>query len=457
MNIIIVGGGLTGLVACKAVLSKYPTASITLLEKSPRLGGLLDGISYGEKNLYFDLGTHIFQETGINFLDSFLLNSLPAENLIHFPTGLGDFAGTVFNDNLQINSHFPDLRGSAKYSPIISSLRKHISEHSQLPSLDRLSSLVTSSFQRFGIEYTEAVILPTLSRVFNLPIDSLAAFALLLPGWTRVVIDDYAERSTNINDSTYSQISAIPDQRQLPLSLHHGRRSFYSKTNGTRSFIAGMYKHLSQHGVNFVLNASNCSVDVRNMHVCWTDESKKDFIQVADHIILSVGVLGASKLLNIDLSQFSFDPPIPYRVINLVLDQSSRSDLCYLYGLDKSCDWYRVTNYSAITGNPDDCRLSVELLGTPRNPLDVLPQLVVDHLYSLDFLSTTKINFSDIVTLPNGYPVPSISNLNSMCELGGLIESMLPPNILVGGVGTNGGLFFQNELSIDLYSRIISA
>ena len=104
MKYLVVGGGLSGLVAAHAILDSNLSGNITIIEKSSSLGGLLAGKMYPKQNLYFDIGTHIFQETGQSEIDKFLLNAVTPKDLIHFPVGKGDLAGVVVKGKLQNNS-----------------------------------------------------------------------------------------------------------------------------------------------------------------------------------------------------------------------------------------------------------------------------------------------------------------------------------------------------------------
>ena len=101
MKYVIVGGGITGLLSAKIIRDRHPKAKITVLEKENFLGGLLSGIKYKENDLYFDTGTHIFQETGNAIIDDILKSSIGADYLIHYPVGKGDIAGLFINGNLR--------------------------------------------------------------------------------------------------------------------------------------------------------------------------------------------------------------------------------------------------------------------------------------------------------------------------------------------------------------------
>ncbi len=108
---VIVGSGIGGLISAWRILSVDITASITIIERNTQPGGLLSGIVY-PNGLYFDIGTHIFQETGLNEVDSYIQGAIAPEDLIVFENGTGDIAGSYLNGVLQTNASFPDLRNS---------------------------------------------------------------------------------------------------------------------------------------------------------------------------------------------------------------------------------------------------------------------------------------------------------------------------------------------------------
>ena len=83
------------------------------------------------------------------------------------------------------------------------------------------------------------LLLPHLKK-FQIPVSEMSSFALSLTGWTRVILDDYNEWLSNISNEDYRSIVAVPDQRVLPIEMHHGRRSYYSKFNGSNSLINGL-------------------------------------------------------------------------------------------------------------------------------------------------------------------------------------------------------------------------
>jgi protoporphyrinogen oxidase len=450
LNYLIIGGGISGLVSAHALLKGNPLAQITIVEKDQKLGGLLSGIEYEDENLYFDTGTHIFQETGNQELDQLLMNAVPSSDLIRFPIGEGDICGSVFNRILQRNSHFPDLRHCIE-SKISKSILKHLENLTEIPGICRENSLFEVSTARFGEEFTQQVITPIFEHTFDLGIDSLSAFALLLTGWTRVIIDDEREWMCNNNDRLYRSLIAIPEQRNLPLKLHHGRHSFYSNSKGSKAFIQGLATSLEKSGVKILNNCTVTSFESSDLNLTLNDANNKEVQLRPDKVIFSNGVIGAARTLGVNLTNYHFDKPMRHRVIDVLLKESCDSDLCYLLGLDQSCEWYRVTNYSAITGDSMDRRLSIEVLGDNKSKSRKLIQNCLDQLKEISFLSSSDVEFKNVRDLASGFPKPSVQNLTNMSELWLYLENLLSKNIMIGGIGAQGNLFFQNEVIEDIY------
>ena len=454
MNYLIIGGGISGLVSAHALLKGNPLAQITIVEKDQNLGGLLSGIEYEDENLYFDTGTHIFQETGNQEVDQLLLNSVPSSDLIRFPIGQGDICGTVFNRILQRNSHFPDLR-HCNESKISKSILKHLENLPEIPEFSRENSLFEVATARFGEEFTQQVVAPIFEHTFGLGINSLSAFALLLTGWTRVIIDNEREWMCNSNDRLYRSLIAIPEQRNLPLKLHHGRHSFYSNSKGSKAFIQGLATSLEKRGVIILNNCTVTSFELGDLTLTLRDSNNKEVSLKPDKVIFSNGVIGAAKILGINLTQYHFEKPMRHRVIDVLLKESCDSDLCYLLGLDQSCDWYRVTNYAAITGDSMDRRLSIEVLGDKKSESGKLIQNCLDQLNEISFLSSSDVEFKNVRDLASGFPKPSVQNLTSMSELWLYFKNLLSKNIMIGGIGAQGNLFFQNEVIEDIYKTTL--
>ena len=455
MSNVVIGGGIVGMVAALALKKKFPKDDVMLVERSGSLGGLLNGTTYKKNDLYFDLGTHIFQESGKKELDELLISSIPKEDLIFFETNSGDYAGGVFFNNFQQNTHFPDLRNLSDKT-FRKQIDHHISKLTEIPKIDRLSPLLDVSSKRFGKKFSDEFIAPIMESMFKHKKDDLSAFALELTGLVRVVLDDFETWKDKIDNPIYKAIAGIPDQRLLSADLHHGRRSFYSKKNGSRCLVDGLEKKLIESGINIQKNSEIKILDKESLSLAISDEFGSSVNFNASSIVIATGVIGASFLLNFDIDDFPLDKPLSHSIINMELQNVTNSDLCYFYGFDQSSDWYRITNYKGFSGKDNDRRISIELLGDTANNLDKLQPVILDQLKDLGFIDSEAINFVDFVKLPAGYPSPTVNNMQSLCKIGQELSMDLPDNIILGGVGSSEGKFFQNEVVEDLFERIIS-
>lgn len=440
--------------AARRLRLAYAKARIVVIEKSATFGGLLGGVSYPDRDLYFDLGTHIFQETGDPSIDIFLQESLAPDNLILLPPDGGDLAGSVFEGKIQANSHFPDLRGHDKHGAVANSVRNHAEGESPVPNIERSMPLLAAAKLRFGSLYAETVLGPMLEHVYAYPASNLSAFAMALPGLTRIIIDDRASWMQQSKHPRYRSIVGYPEQRELPRHFRHARRSFYSRSSGSRALVDGVADWLTQAGVELLADTAIESIDLGTRSVVFSARGGGCRRLDAHGIVLSIGAIGAAHLLGLNLDPFGFDPPMPHWVVNLQLSQPCRSDLCYAYGLDVGCDWYRMTNYRAFSGNSQDCRLTLEVIGNRQISPTALPKLLVEQLRSCGVLQDSGIEFCDVRRLPAGFPSPTTRNMRAMGALAQSIQTMLPSRVLLGGIGSQPGLFFQNEIITDIYRRV---
>ncbi|MBT5717392.1 MAG: hypothetical protein HOI70_10810, partial [Opitutae bacterium] len=62
-------------------------------------------------------------------------------------------------------------------------------------------------------------------------------------------------------------------------------------------------------------------------------------------------------------------------------------------------------------------------------------------------------SFSKLQRLPAGFPVPTVRNMKALESLSEYLENLLNPKTKVAGIGARPGLFFQNEIMIDVHER----
>ncbi|UCJ14699.1 NAD(P)-binding protein [Pseudomonas sp. MM211] len=455
MSFVIIGGGLAGLLIAKRLLELEPGKTITILERNKRIGGLLAGTDYPEESLYFDQGTHLFRESEWPEVDEFLLGVLQPQQLLHFPPGVGDLAGSVFGGALQEHSHYPDIRSQPDHVPILDSVLDHLATgFCSIDSIPRRGSLVEAGYKRFGKRYTDQVLAPVLANMYGCSADELAGFAMLLPGLTRLVAMEQGAWVQRLDDAGFRALLAVPDQRRMPSSHANEKRRYYARGQGTRSFIEAIRVHLEQRGVNILEDVQITRCDPLNRHVQWRDAEGNEHALFADKLFFATGVVGAARILGIDIARFGFERPLAHRIVNIELMDATTSDLSYFYGLDPGLDFYRTTNYRAFSGDLEDRRLSIEVLGDRGIDDERLPQHLVDQLHAIGFLRNNTVRFARVELLSMGLPRPTMANLNALHELNSFLQGALPETTPIFGVGVGDGLFFQNEIMGDIQCRM---
>lgn len=450
MNLVVVGGGISGLVAAGRLREALPQADICLLERAPELGGLLAGQRYPEHGLTFDKGTHIFQELGVPELDRFFMDAVDPADLLTYPQDVGDVSGIVFQGQLQNHTHFPDLRPQPAWARVVAAVRQHTRKVDPAHPIDRTASLVAEATRRFGEDYARDVLLPRLAHTYGRPEQELAAFSMVLPGLTRVVIDDHDDWLRNNKEAGYRAIVGIPDQHRLPAELRHGRRSYYARRHGSRGIVDAVAKRLRAQGVALHTGASITALNPLASTLDWTDAQGTPHHMAYSGVVLSTGAIGSAALLKLPMAGRDFDAPMSHHLLHFQLARPNESRLCYFYALDPECGWYRTTNYSAFSGDPHDRRITVEVLGRPL-PDAAGAQAVLADLHRVGFLASPDGELIDALTLPNGFPTPTTRSLQALSTLGDDVRAVLPHNIMLGGIGARPGLFFQNEVVLDMH------
>jgi oxygen-dependent protoporphyrinogen oxidase len=198
--------------------------------------------------------------------------------------------------------------------------------------------------------------------------------------------------------------------------------------------------------VNIICNVRITDINFDSSTISYQDETKASSTLGFKQITLATGAIGASQMLGVDLNLFGFDKPMTHRVVNLLADDLTDSDLCYIYGLDSNVDFYRVTNYRAFSGNDGDKRLTIEVLGDRGLDNSELAKRVMNQLHDVGFVNSNKYSFSEIKTLTAGFPTPTTKNISAMNELAKHLKNILPNSAKLVGIGAENGLFFQNEI-----------
>jgi len=447
-NIHVIGGGINGLISALYFKHLDKDCKVFIHESQPKIGGKLRGFEYEQNDLYFDQGTHIFQESGHQFLDQTLRNSVNKEKLILFPRGKGDIVGSIQNDYLKINSHFLDLREDEK---TLMSIRKHLSSivkpHKHINIHNSVSKELNKRFgEDFAIKYARL-----FSDIFKNPVEELSAISLLFTGFTRVILDDLPKWKTESVNEIYRSIVGVPNQLDLPEDYLHNMKSFYSKQKGTLEFINGLEKLIFSKGIQIITNSRIKKINKFQKYIEYQQNQINHKLEY-DKILISSGVLSAVKLLQPTL-KIDTIPPMKSAFLNLELKSITKNDLFYFYNFSSTLNFYRVTNYRSFSKNENDKRITIECF-LPNDHPEAYCKKILLYLKKINFIENIGYSHFYYEEKPYGFPVLTIENINKINSLSQHLTTLIDDNIQVSGVGTDNFNFFTNEIIINSLNKI---
>jgi len=460
-KIVIVGGGISGLLAALLVSEEFNGSEVVLVEKSKDLGGLLKAFDYGVFGK-FDYGMHNLLETGNAELDQ-LIFSLLDESEWHILEGeKRDLAGLYFNGKLQTNSPYVDLRflDTEIQKRCIADFFLGLGNNE--PDVSNARMFVRS---RFGAAISDLVISPIIKKLYGKEADEMAVMATMITPLGRVVLFDQDVIEDLTRSSLLRDRIAYTEQRDLPLERSSGKRGFYPYQYGIYRLIDAFKSRLTGNGVQLLTG-----VNILALH-CEESKIKRMSIDCDGHqqditniemVVWSAGLPQLAILLGLQkvLKKLSYDPPKKTIIVNILLDSLPlMGDLYYFYCYDEPYKTFRVTNYSAYCptakrngGYP----ICVEMLVDENNAgnLDVLAEEAIRELRAFQVLGNANVIFSRAECLESGFPMPSSNNINGMDQVRDGINALGIKNLLTIGILSEENLFFQGDVLLDAYCKI---
>lgn len=444
----VIGGGINGIISSLYIKKHFKKYKVYLHDFQDDLGGKLQGFYYEDANLYFDRGTHIFQESGDLFLDELIQNAFSEDELVFFPEGKGDIVGSIFNNKIHEETHYLNLKDSPYQ---LSGIRNHIDTLNEpQESIDIYKSVSYELKKRFGTNFN--IIYNKIFRnLFKLSPDKLSSICMLFVGFNRVVIDEFPEWSSNAHDPIYRSLVGVPNQLSLPKEYRHKRKSFYPKHKGTRSLIDALKKLLNKYNIEIIIDSKIQSFDIKNKTI--TSKVNGDIISFKyDKAIITSGVISATKILNPKQS-IDLQPPMKATFFNVDLTHPTLNDLFYFYNYDSKENFYRVTNYRAFSENNNDTRITIESFDSEGDQYEQLENILY-YLKSLGFIKNTKVRNFFIEEIPFGFPVLSLQNLNQIKLLNEKLKYKTDNHVGISGLGTGNFNFFQTQTILDSIETI---
>jgi protoporphyrinogen oxidase len=459
--ILVVGGGIAGLTATWLLRRKYPSATVTLVERSASLGGLLTTYDYGRFGR-FDCGMHWVTETGIKDIDDLYLNLLPERDWVFLEGSRRDLSGLFYSGKLQENTQFPDLRGFDRehYLACLGDFFANLNQRK----IAGEDSLLGHARSRFGCLIADTIIDPIATKVHGIGSDLLDPMARYLPLLDRVVLFDEEAFLDLMASSELRARLAFPEQRRLPLSYCAGRRSYYPRRYGIGRVIDALVARLRESGVELLTNTRVRRLDQKVSHVHRVEiegvAGERRVLEPIRRLVWTGDAFALADLLGLPLPQRSA-PNRRTVIVSMLLSASPRmGDLYCFFCADSPFSTYRVTNFSAFC--PEAPRagchpISVELLvnwADDRAQHEYTEQAAQEILAFGLIRSPQEVVFARAESLGSGFPSMGRDSIRSVETVRDAIDGKKVDNLTRAGILAKKDQFFQHDVLIDLHQKI---
>ena len=464
-SFVIVGGGLPSLVLAHLLqLGKSDPRPVLVVEKSAQLGGQFRSET-NSSGKTFDLGMHIFYETGLSDIDSVISNLLPDEEWNFLEGNLRDLAGIFFNGSLQVNSPYPDLRSlagdpgiTAKYFfDLCSTLesRGALGEEG-VTALEVLTS-------RFGPLLAHEIHAPILEKLYCTPPSKLHPLAAHLTKMDRVVLFDERSSTELMKSEEFRKRIAYPSQLNLPDIRTSNYRGIYPKTFGFGAVVELLSARLKDIGVNFLTDAAVTGIHfeggsrVSGLQVSIGD--KEDFTtSVKEGVVWSTDPYSLSFLLGNEKPKGNRNQRKKYYVHVALHSRPNLGGLYYAYIFDKTSDIFRITDYTSYCADASSDGLypiSVEYWPEGATETQSIEHAVVQDLQALGVISSgSDVQSVCISPVPAAFPDPTLENVHALEKVFAFISGAGLTNLAVTGPLSKQGVFFLHEVLRSGYEEI---
>jgi len=461
-KIVVVGAGISGLVAALLLSNTKSDSSIVLIDKSEDVGGLLRCFDYGEYG-YFDYGMHTVAETGIDELDELIFNLLPEEEWEILAGARRDLAGVYYNRTIHAASPYIDIRSHSPevYRACLADFFYNIA-HTGAFHADNANAR-EYAINRFGMS-TAQLIDKVIQKLYKKESSEMDIMATMISPLGRVVLFNEDLTADLTSSAVLRDRLAYIDQRNLPLERSSNKKSYYPKQYGMFRVIDSIKSILTARGVTILTNTTvnRLKVNHNKLDAITALRAGKE-IELSDIEFLywSIGAPTLSKLLGVDYLQHLADPPLKTVVLNLLIDRQLKlGDLYYFYCYEDGFKTFRLTNYSNYCSGAyrnGGYPVSLEMLVNPSE-LNDPEQLVQDGLRELEAFDVlengAKVIFKKLEILESGFPMPTLNNIAMLDSLRKKIDDINVSNVELIGILSERNLFFQSAVIADTYKKI---
>jgi hypothetical protein len=465
-NVVIAGGGLSGLFSALLISDRYPHLNVHIVEKDTVLGG-------GHSSFFdpvggcFDHGMHLMFDSLVPEVDRHIREVMDEKDWIILSGNQKDIAGIYYGGKLHEDSPYIDLRllPEGIRSDCTSDLLQTIGD--MPPTAIECASAYDFFRSRFGSSVTDYVIEPVLRKLWRKSGRDLDALATRIVLMDRVLQYDAPAIVDLMKSERIRTRIGFPKQMELSLEYRNAQRGYYPRKYGMYRVIAAIEKKLLERSVTIHLQSESREIEITDNAIRRVRIAGPEGEAIIDDVAMlhwTIPLFSLAPKIGLAVSSMHFDPPLPQLHTYFLFNQPPRmGDLYSFYCFDPGYATYRVTNYASYC--PDARRadgtwpICVELHfdpGTKPSEIDA-PQLAAEELKSMGIIgSLDEIAFSKAVPAKIGFPLLTHSNTANLARLRELINGRGIRNLLTAGFAPERGTFFVHDVLEQNYLGIIN-
>ncbi len=446
---VVVGGGIAGLYAAAILKLNDRRNSVTILENSNSLGGLLKELRFGEIN--FDTGVHTFYETGIDEIDTLLYSIVPKGGWNDLIGTKRDIGGAFFADKLHSgNSYFGfDHLGLQRQHEIkiefLDLIEKRIPEDK--------SSAQSSLITRFGSTAAKHLsgIVEKFSGKSSADVHSIALDIIPLK---RVNLFGNLVSNFEFSSELLRSRLAFPDQRDLPTNLIPQRKAFYPSSYSTQLYIDAFIALLENIGVEIVLNSSIETISESNLLI----SSGANYF--FDELIWTPNPILLSRFFKDTTGDIPNRPSQKTAIVSYLLhERPNMKDLYYAYSFNENHISHRFSspvNFCENSRVGDLYRFTNEMVFHEDMSLQQLEDRSTRELVEMNIIDPSRIALCRASVIPGGYPDISLSSVGTATSKINQLKSNLAENFHLTGILSDEKTFFQNDVLLKTFEVVRS-
>ncbi len=403
-NIIIVGGGMSGLATAR-FLADNQNNNITIIEKSDEFGGLYTS-THSKDGYIFDHGSHTVLDTGVTELDNILFEDFKDDewDVIH-----ESLKETVYYMGEHTdNSVCPDARKLPK-----DIYAKGLAEFMALEALDKEpANLEEKLYTTYGETFANHLIRPIIEKFYDGDFKDLdpKMYQDFLP-LSRIIL---------FNDEMTERLKTIPffDDRIAWTDFKNGNsaiRKFFSKKGGVGTWPKLLENKIRELGVNLISGQSVQEIQSEGNIIKSVILDNGQTLE-CDQLIWTIPAFSFLQTAGIEAPKSERPILLQSLIYNFVFDKALLKDDHWVFNYDKDMETFRVTLYpnlrtGEVTQPPHHMTFEVlrQMNDLPENIEDLWSTLFAEAV-KMDFISEdTKILDKYCYAAAGARPIPTIN------------------------------------------------